>query len=75
VGQLAVGPLPEKRNHVERYAQGVTASLLDREFLRNKAELLSTLQRTSPEEDPVLYRELQEKLVAIEQNRRALREE
>jgi DNA primase len=75
VGQLAVGPLPEKRDQVERYAQGVTASLLDREFLRNKAELLSTLQRTSPEEDPAAYRELQEKLVAIEQNRRALREE
>ncbi len=75
VGQLAVGPLPESRDQVERYAEGVTASLLDREFLRNKAELLSTLQRTSPEENPAEYRDLQEKLVAIEQSRRALREE
>ena len=75
VGQLAVGPLPEKNDQVERYAQGVTASLLDREYLRNKAELLSTLQRTNAEENPAAYRELQEQLVAIEHNRRALREE
>jgi DNA primase len=75
VGQLAVGPLPEKSDQMERYAQGVTASLLDREYLRTKAELLSTLQRTNAEEDPAAYRALQEQLVAIEHNRRALREE
>ena len=75
VGQLAVGPLPEKSDHMERYAQGVTASLLDREYLRTKAELLSTLQRTKADEDPSAYRALQEQLVAIEHSRRALREE
>lgn len=75
VGQLAVGPLPESRDQVERYAEGVTASLLDREFLRNKAELLSTLQRMNSEENPAEYRELQERIVAIEHKRRALREE
>jgi DNA primase len=75
VGQLAVGPLPEKIDQIERYALGVTASLLDREFLRRKAELLSTLQRTNPESDPVGYRQLQEQLVDIERERRLLREE
>jgi len=75
VGQLAVGPLPEKNDQIERYALGVTASLLDREFLRKKAELLSTLQRTNAEGDPVGYRELQEQLVEIERERRLLREE
>jgi DNA primase len=75
VGQLAVGPLPEKNDQIERYALGITASLLDREFLRKKADLLSTLQRTSAEADPVGYRELQERLVEIERERRLLREE
>jgi DNA primase len=75
VGQLAVGPLPGKSDQVERYAQGVTSSLLDREYLRNKAELLSTLQRTNSDDDPAAYRALQEQLMAIELNRRALREE
>jgi DNA primase len=46
VGQLSVAPLPESKAQTERYCLGVTATLLDRDLLRQKAELMSTLQRT-----------------------------
>lgn len=75
VGQLAVAPLPVKENQAERYCEGVTSSLLDRELLRKKAELLSVLQRSDPTHDPDTYRTLQESLVAIERERRELRGE
>lgn len=75
VGQLAVAPLPQKPDQVARYASGVTASLLDRELLRKKAELMSSLQRSDAEADPKNYRALQEALVAIEAERRTLRED
>jgi len=75
VGQLAVAPLPVNENQAERYSQGVTSSLLDRELLRKKAELLSVLQRSDPTHDPDTYRTLQESLVAIERERRELRGE
>ena len=75
VGQLAVSPLPGGADTIARYCLGVTASLLDRELLRKKAELLGVLQRSSQESDKDNYRELQERLVAIETQRRALRDE
>ena len=75
VGQLAVAPLPEQANRTDRYCEGVTSSLLDRELLRKKAELLSALQRSDPTGNPDNYRALQESLVAIERDRRELRGE
>ena len=75
VGQLAVAPLPENKDQTERYCLGVTGTLLDRDLLRQKAELMSTLQRTDAEVDPVLHRSVQEQLVAIETKRRELRDE
>jgi DNA primase len=75
VGQLAVAPLPGGADQIDRYCNGVTASLLDRELLRKKAELLSTLQRSDPERDPTGYRDVQEKLVAVEKERRDLRDD
>ena len=73
VGQLAVAPLPGGADQIDRYCMGVTATLLDRELLRKKAELLSSLQRSNPETDSSGYRELQEQLVQLEQERRDLR--
>lgn len=75
IGQLAVAPLPEKPDQTERYCMGVTASLLDRDLLRRKADLMSTLQRSNPEADPASFRALQEELMSIETMRRGLREE
>ena len=75
VGQLSVAPLPESKAQTERYCLGVTATLLDRDLLRQKAELMSTLQRTDAAADPAGHRVVQEQLVAIEAKRRALRDE
>jgi DNA primase len=75
VGQLSVAPLPESKAQTERYCLGVTATLLDRDLLRQKAELMSTLQRTDAASDPAGHRVVQEQLVTIEAKRRALRDE
>ena len=75
VGQLSVAPLPESKAQTERYCLGVTATLLDRDLLRQKAELMSTLQRTDAAADPAGHRVVQEQLVTIEAQRRALRDE
>ncbi len=75
VGQLSVAPLPESKAQTERYCLGVTATLLDRDLLRQKAELMSTLQRTDAAMDPAGHRVVQEQLVTIEAQRRALRDE
>ncbi len=75
VGQLAVGPLPEQAHQASRYCDGVTSSLLDRELLRKKAEVLGALQRSDPTGDPANYRALQESLVGLERDRRELRGE
>ena len=75
VGQLSVAPLPESKAQTERYCLGVTATLLDRDLLRQKAELMSTLQRTDAEADPAAHRVAQEQLVRIEAKRRELRDD
>jgi DNA primase len=73
VQQLSVFPLPEKADQAGRFAQGVTASLLDKDLLRKKAHLLGILQRTDSSEPD--YRSLQQQLVDIEATRRALRDD
>jgi len=73
VQQLSVFPLPEKAEQAGRFAQGVTATLLDKDLLRKKANLLGILQRTDASSPD--YRGLQQQLVDIETTRRALREE
>jgi DNA primase len=75
VQQLAVFPLPERSDNLSRYGMGVTASFLDRDLLRKKAELLGILQRLDQETDPERHREIQRSLVEIETSRRQLRED
>ncbi len=72
VQQMAVHPLPERDDDVGRYALGVTATLLDKDLLRRKGELLSTLQRS--EAGTETYSTIQRQLVDIEAIRRRLRE-
>lgn len=72
VQQMAVHPLPERDDEAGRYALGVTATLLDKDLLRRKGQLLSTLQRSVAGSDE--YAALQRQLVEIETTRRALRE-
>jgi DNA primase len=73
VQQLSVSPIPEKAEQAGRFAQGVTATLLDKDLLRKKANLLGILQRTDASSPD--YRGLQQQLVDIEATRRALRDE
>ncbi|GLI29017.1 DNA primase [Agromyces rhizosphaerae] len=75
VHQLAVAPIPERsERELAAYVRGVVTSLVDRELLRQKAELLGRLQRTDAA-DRDAYTAVQRALVAVEADRRALRED
>jgi len=76
VQQLAVAPLPTRPGQeVAAFVEGIVAALLERDLTRRKAELLGQLQRTDPVAEPELHRALQEDLLRLEQERRALRRE
>ncbi|MCW4459638.1 DNA primase [Microbacterium sp. MPKO10] len=71
--QLGVAPLPERgQDELEVYARDVTVSLIERDMLRRKAELLGSLQRHDPS-DTEGSRTIQQKLVQLETERRRLR--
>lgn len=73
VSQLVVAPIPDKAGReLSIYCRGVVASLIGRDLLAKKAELLGRLQRTDSSAEPDRYRELQRELMGIEAERRAL---
>ncbi|MDQ0895931.1 DNA primase [Agromyces ramosus] len=75
VQQLAVAPVPQRSEaELAAYVQGVVSALVDRELLRQKAELLGRLQRTD-RADVTTFTALQHALVELETERRALRAE
>ena len=75
VQQLAVAPVPQRSEaELEAYVRGVVSALVDRELLRQKAELLGRLQRTD-RSNPAAFTALQHALVELETERRALRAE
>ncbi|PJJ63333.1 DNA primase [Compostimonas suwonensis] len=75
VTQLGIAPLPERPGReLTKYARNVTSSVIDRDLIRQKAELLGRLQRADPA-DTESYRQLQRALMAVENDRRRLREE
>jgi len=75
VHELAMANLPERsETEVHRYVRDITIALIDRDLLRQKAELLGRLQRADPEQREV-YSVLQRELVRVEAARRALRDE
>ena len=75
VQQLAVAPIPERSEaELEVYAQGVVGSLVDRDLLRQKSELLGRLQRLD-RADQATFAALQRALVELEAERRALRDD
>jgi DNA primase len=74
VTQLAVAPIPERDEEaVLIYCSQVVTSLVERELLRLKSELVSRLQRTG-ESDPAMSRAISEEIMALEKRRRALKE-
>ncbi|NQX14558.1 DNA primase [Rathayibacter sp. VKM Ac-2857] len=74
VHQLAVAPIPAADEAgLARYSKDVAISLIERDLLREIAELRGALQRAST--DPVLSRAVQVRLVELEREKRALRTE
>jgi DNA primase len=73
VTQLAIAPLPIREGHAAEYCHGVTTSLIERDLLRRKAELLGALQRTDAASDPTRHRSLQQELMELEAERRRVR--
>lgn len=72
VTQLAVSPLPQRDNReIGAYCRGVVASLVDRDLVRRKSELVGRLQRT-PVDQGEQSRFIQQELMALELKRRAL---
>ncbi|MEV1130571.1 DNA primase [Agromyces sp. NPDC049794] len=73
VRQLAVAPVPQRTDdEVAAYVRGIVSSLIDRELLRQKSELLGRLQRTD-RADTATFTALQRALVELETERRGLR--
>ncbi|SFS16733.1 DNA primase [Agrococcus baldri] len=75
VRTLAMSPIPQgSAEGVKAYVRGVVSSLVDRDILRRKAEMLGSLQRLGAA-DPEAAKRLQEQLVELERERRSLRSE
>ncbi|MCI0155469.1 DNA primase [Leifsonia shinshuensis] len=74
VNALAVAALPQAGSDAGRYARSILDGLIDRDLLREKAELTSRLARTDPQ-NADLRRSLQVALSSIDQERMRLRGE
>jgi DNA primase len=72
VTQLGVAPLPERSDRIPDYARRIVSDVVDRDLLRRKRELLGVMQRLDAAAEPDRFRELQEELVRVETERRAL---
>lgn len=76
VQELAGGPLPEREGRdIAIYCEGILSSLVERDLLRRKAELLGQMHRTDATADPDKRRALAQQLVDVEAARRLLRNE
>ena len=75
VRELAIAPMPQRRPELlAAYARDVIVSLLDRDLLGLKQELLARMQRIGDPSDEG-SRRIQQQLAALEAARRGLREE
>lgn len=75
VTELAVAPLPEDRESVVGgYVAGVVRGLVDLGLTRRIADAKSRLQRLDPAADVAAYQEAFARLLAVEAERRTLRE-
>jgi DNA primase len=68
-----VTPLPQREAaQAETYCKAVVISLVERDLVRRKSELVGRLQRT-PIDQGEVSREIQRELLELETKRRALR--
>ncbi|HEX7834072.1 MAG TPA: DNA primase, partial [Pseudolysinimonas sp.] len=75
VSQLAVAPILSRSDRLQEYCEQVVADLVDRDILREKAELVGAMQRASADGDTDRWTELSKRSVALETERRQLRKE
>jgi DNA primase len=75
VQQLAIAPIPQRAEKIAEYCHEIAASLVQLDLLREKADLLGSLQRTDSAADPERYARIQRDLLSVEQERRTLRNE
>ena len=75
VTQLGVAPIPEREEQIAIYCRGVVTSLVDRDLLRRKGELLGAMQRARAEGDRERELALSRESAALERERRELRGE
>ncbi len=75
VTQLGVAPIPERQSQLAAYCTGVVTSLVDRDLLRRKGEVLGAMQRARAEGDREREAALGRESVALESARRELRGE
>ncbi|CAN5374408.1 DNA primase [soil metagenome] len=73
VKQLGVAPIPEREDRIAVYCKSVTADIVDRDLLRQKRDLLGSMQRLDAAAEPEKYAQVQRDLVRVETERRALR--
>ncbi|MDH6237162.1 DNA primase [Cryobacterium sp. CG_9.6] len=75
VKQLAMAPLPERPGReITRYVRDVSVALIEKDLLRQNAELRGRLQRADPTNRDV-YVTLQREIMRVEAERRSLRDE
>ncbi len=74
VSELAMAPLPQHRGEdaLTAYVQGVVSRLVERDLERRHRDIRAQLQRVG--DDPVRMREVQQELIRLEAERRALRQ-
>jgi DNA primase len=75
VKQLGVAPIPQREELLASYCKGVVGSLIERDLLARKRDLIGSLQRVDATADPERYAEVQRDLVTVEAERRMLRED
>lgn len=74
VSELAMAPLPQHRGEdaLTIYVKGVVSRLVERDLERRHRDIRAQLQRVG--DDPVRMREVQQELIRLEAERRALRQ-
>ncbi|MGG7464078.1 DNA primase [Plantibacter sp. YIM 135347] len=75
VHELGLASVPEaNEDKLGAYVKDITISLIERDLLRRKADLLGTLRRTDPN-DADAYRAIGQQMTEVEAERRSLRTE
>ncbi|WP_423917405.1 DNA primase [Frigoribacterium sp. 2-23] len=74
--ELAVAPIPEREGReIVTYCRGIVVSIVERDLLREKSELLGQSFRTDAKTEPEKWRQIQTRLVAVEAERRSIKVE